>query len=171
MLLNAQRKQPEVNFMAAKDKAAKAAAAAQSAKENPYLQRIIQDEDLRDNMVVAFEAARNAYTRLNKGKAPAKNLIEDKKLHADVKRSADALRDASAALRDAPKRATPKKKKRKGGFGKLLLISIIGAGIAIAVSENLRNKVLDALFGAEEEFDYTSNTTPAPPTEAPAPPT
>jgi hypothetical protein len=68
--------------MAAKDKAAKAAAAAQTAKENPYLQRIIQDEDLRDNMVVAVEAARNAYNRLNKGKAPAKNLIEDKKLHA-----------------------------------------------------------------------------------------
>ena len=157
--------------MAAKDKAAKAAAAAQSAKENPYLQRIIQDEDLRDNMVVAFEAARNAYTRLNKGKAPAKNLIEDKKLHADVKRSADALRDATAALREAPKSATPKKKKRKGGLGKLLLVAIIGGAVAIATSEGLRNKVLDALFGAEEEFDYTSNTTPALPTEAPAPAT
>ena len=153
--------------MAAKDKAAKAAAAAQTAKGNPYLQRIIQDEDLRDNMVVAVEAARNAYTRLNKGKAPAKNLIENKKLHADMKRSADALRDATAALRDAPKHPTPKK--RKGGIGRLLLIAIIGGAAAIAISEDLRNKVLDALFGAEEEFDYTSNTTPAPPAEAPAP--
>ncbi len=155
--------------MAAKDKAAKAAAAAQTAKENPYLQRIIQDEDLRDNMVVAFEAAKNAYTRLNKGKAPAKNLIEDKKLHKDMKRSADAVRDATAALRDAPKHATPKKRRR--GIGRLLLVAIIGGAVAIAVSENLRNKVLDALFGAEEEFDYTSNTTPAPPAEAPAPTT
>ncbi|MDP8967109.1 MAG: hypothetical protein M3N04_00760 [Actinomycetota bacterium] len=154
--------------MAAKDRAAKAAAAAQNAKENPYLQRIIQDEELRDNMVVAFEAAKNAYTRLNKGKAPAKNLVEDKKLHAHVKRSADALRDATLALRDAPKHSTPKKK-RKGGIGRLLLVAIIGGAVAIAVSEDLRNKVLDALFGAEEEFDYTSNTTPAPPTEAPAP--
>ena len=151
--------------MAAKDKAAKAAAAAQTAKENPYLQRIIHDEELRDNMVVAFEAAKNAYGRLNKGKAPAKNLIEDKKLHADVKRSADALRDATAALRDAPKHSTPKKK-RKGGLGKLLLVAIVGGAVAIAVSEGLRNKVLDALFGAEEEFDYTSNTTPAAPAEA-----
>lgn len=154
--------------MAAKDKAAKAAAAAQSAKENPYLQRVIQDDELRDNMVVAFEAARNAYTRLNKGKAPAKNLIEDKKLHADLKRSADALRDASSALREAPKHATPKKK-RKGGFGKLLFVAIIGGVVAVAVSEGLRNKVLDALFGAEEEFDYSSNTTPvAPAQDAPA---
>jgi len=154
--------------MAAKDKAAKAAAAAQTAKENPYLQRIIHDEELRDNMVVAFEAAKNAYGRLNKGKAPAKNLIDDKKLHADVRRSADALREATAALRDAPKHSTPKKK-RKGGIGRLLLVAIIGGAVAIAASEGLRNKVLDALFGAEEEFDYTSNTTPAPPTEAPAP--
>ena len=28
-----------------------------------------------------------------------------------------------------------------------------------ALSEGLRNKVLDALFGAEEEFEYTSSTT------------
>jgi len=153
--------------MAAKDKAAKAAAAAQAAKENPYLQRVIQDDELRDNMVVAFEAARNAYTRLNHGKSPTKNLIEDKKLHANLKKSADALRDASAALREAPKHTTPKKK-RKGGFGKLLLVAIVGGAIAIAASEGIRNKVLDALFGAEEEFDYTSNTTPATPTEAAA---
>lgn len=151
--------------MAAKDKAAKAAAAAQSAKENPYIQRVIQDDELRDNMVVAFEAARNAYTRLNKGKSPAKNLVDDKKLHADLKRSADALRDASSALREAPKASTPKKK-RKGGIGKLLFVAIVGAVVAVAVSEGLRNKVLDALFGAEEEFDYSSNTTPVAPAEA-----
>jgi hypothetical protein len=38
----------------------------------------------------------------------------------------------------------------------------VGAGVALVVSEGLRNKVLDALFGAEEEFDYTSTTTPTP---------
>jgi len=151
--------------MAAKDKAAKAAAAAQAAKENPYLQRVIQDDELRDNMVVAFEAARNAYTRLNHGKSPTKNLIEDKKLHANLKKSADALRDASAALREAPKHTAPKKK-RKGGLGRILLVALLGGAVAIAVSEGLRNKVLDALFGAEEEFDYTSNTTPTTPAAA-----
>jgi hypothetical protein len=142
----------------------KAAAAAVAAKENPYLQRIIHDEELRDNMVVAYEAGRNAYNRLSSRKAPAKVLMEDKKLHKDLRRSADALRDATIALRDAPNRAKPKSK-RKGGFGKLLFVALLGATIAIVVSEDLRNKVLDALFGAEEEFDYTSSTTPsAPPT-------
>ena len=51
-------------------------------------------------------------------------------------------------------------------MGRLMLVAILGGVVAIAVSEGLRNKVLDALFGAEEEFDYTSNTTPAAPPEA-----
>jgi hypothetical protein len=156
--------------MAAKEKAGAAAAAAKHAVENPYLQRIVHDEELRNNMVVAYEAAKNAYARLNNGKAPTKVLMEDKKLHHDLKRSADALRDATAALRDAPKHKSPKvRKKRKGGLGRVLLLAIIGGAITIAVSEGLRNKLLDALFGAEEEFDYTSNTAPvAAPEQSPA---
>ncbi len=152
--------------MAAKDKAEAAASAARTAGRNPYVQRIIQDEELRDNMVVAVEAARSAYARLNNGKKPAKALLEDKKLHKEFRRSADALRDASTALRQAPKGATPAKAKHKGGIGRLLLIAIIGGAVALAASEGLRNKVLDALFGAEEEFDYSSNTTPAEPPPA-----
>ena len=146
--------------MAAKDKAEAAASAAQRAGRNPYVQRIVQDEELRDNMVVAVEAARNAYARLNSGKQPAKALLDDKKLHKDLKRSADALRDAS------PKGATPAKAKRKGGMLRLVGIIIVGGIVAMAASEGLRNKVLDALFGAEEEFDYSSNTTPADPPPA-----
>lgn len=153
--------------MAAKDKAEAAATAARNAGK-PYVQRFMQDDQLRDNMVVAVEAARNAYARLNNGKKPAKALMEDKKLHKEIKRSSDALREASVALRTAPK-PLAKAKKRKGGLGKLMLVAIIGGAIAIATSEGLRNKVLDALFGAEEEFDYSSNTTTAapPPSEAP----
>ena len=43
------------------------------------------------------------------------------------------------------------------------MIGVVGAGLALAVSEDLRKKVLDALFGAEEEFEYTSTTAPATP--------
>ena len=35
--------------------------------------------------------------------------------------------------------------------------------LALALSEGLRSKVLDLLFGAEEEFDYSSTTMPAEP--------
>ena len=45
----------------AKGKAAKAAGAAGAVKSSPYVQRVIDDEELRDNVRVAFESARDAY--------------------------------------------------------------------------------------------------------------
>jgi hypothetical protein len=147
----------------AKNKAAAAAGAVAAAKDNPYVQRIVTDDELRDNVRVAFESAKSAYERLTNGKTPTKAIMDDKKLHKDLKNAAEALRDAGSALREAPQ-----KKKRKGGLGRKLLVLVIGAGVALAVSSDLRSKVLDALFGKEEEFDYTSTTSPtssAPPAQ------
>ena len=65
-------------------------------------------------------------------------------------------------------RLVRRKKKRKGGIGRLLVLAVVGGAVAVGVSADLRNKVLDLLFGAEEEFDYTSTTAPS--TPAPAQP-
>jgi hypothetical protein len=147
--------------MAAKKRAAKAGQAAMRARYNPYVQRLVDDEDLRENIVEAYESARKAYGRLSNGKSPTKAIFDDKRLQKDIKSAAESIRDASVALREAPRR----KRKRKGGIGKLLLVGIVGAGVALALSEGLRKKVLDALFGAEEEFEYTSTTSaPSPQT-------
>ena len=145
--------------MASKKKAAKAGAAGAAATAQPYVQRLVQDDELRDNLRTAFESGRDAMNRLSNGKAPAKALLDDKKLHRDLKNAADSLRDASDALREGPK------KKKKGGFGlgKLLFLGTIGAVVAVAVSSDVRNKLMDLLFGAEEEFDYTSTTVPSTP--------
>jgi hypothetical protein len=140
----------------AKKRAAAAAGAVSAAKDNPYVQRIVEDDELRDNVRVAFEAAKSAYERLSSAKAPSKQLMDDKKLHKDLKEAAEALRGAGSALRSAPQ-----KKRRKGSLGRKLLVLVVGAGAAIALSSDLRSKVLDALFGKEEEFDYTSTTSPA----------
>jgi len=150
----------------AKKKAAAAAGAVSAAKDNPYMQRIVTDDELRDQGRVAFDAAKSAYDRLRSGKAPSKTLMDDKKLHKDLKEAAEALRDAGAALREAPKK---KRGKRSGGFGRKLLLLMIGAGAAVALSGGLRSKLLDALFGKEEEFDYTSTTSPASPAPAAQP--
>jgi hypothetical protein len=144
--------------MAKKSKAAKATAGTAVAGASPYVQRLIQDEELRDNLRTAYESGRSAYSRLNNGKAPAKALLDDKKLHKELQNAADALRDATDALREGPK-----KKKRKGGLGRLFVLAIVGGAVALGVSSDLRNKVLDLLFGAEEEFDYTSTTAPSSP--------
>ena len=130
----------------------KAQKAAMRARYNPYVQRVIEDEDLRDNIISAYDSARKAYTRLTNGKSPTKQIFDDKKLQKEIKKAASNVRDASVALHEAPK--------KKGGLSlkRVLLLGAVGGGIALAVSENLRKKVLDQLFGAEEEFEYTSNT-------------
>jgi hypothetical protein len=137
-----------------------AADVASIAKANPYIQRLIADAKLRGNVRTAIDSTRSAYTRLSNGKAPAKALLEDKKLQRDLREALGAVRDATTALTEAPKRRT-----RKGvGFGRKLMIVGLGAGLALAGSEKLRSKVLDALFGAEEEFEYSppASTTSAP---------
>ena len=135
-------------------RSAKAGDAARSVASNPYVRRLLEDEELRDNIRVAFEAAKDAYNRMSNGKGPAKSLLDDKKVHRDLSTAAESFKEAADAIRG---------KRRGGGFGlgKALLIGIVGAALVLILSEDARNAVLDKLFGPEEEFEYTSTTTPA----------
>jgi hypothetical protein len=145
--------------MAAKDRIGKASEAVRS---NDYLKRLIEDEQLRENLLLAYGAARSAYGRVSNGKPASKALFEDRKLQKELSEAVHALRDASVAIRQPPP-----KPKRKGGLGRALVLLVVGTVLALALSEDLRSKVLDLLFGAEEEFDYSSTTMPA--ADAPAP--
>jgi hypothetical protein len=144
--------------MAARTKQARKAASAAAATTSPWVQRLAEDEELRDNFRVAFEAAKDAYDRISDGKSP-RELVDDKKLQKDLKQAADALKGAGSALKEGPKKTA----KKKHGFGRKLFVLAIGAAIALALSEDLRTKVLDALFGKEEEFDYGSTAPSAGP--------
>ena len=141
-----------------KKKAAKGAAGAvatgKAVASNEYVTRLVEDEELRDNLRTAYESAKKAYSRMSNGKGPAKALFDDKKTQRELKEAASSLRDAADALRGAK----AKKKRRRGGLVTLLLV---GGIAALVLSEGLRKKVLDTLFGAEEEFEYTSTTTPS----------
>ena len=149
---------------------ASAAQAVEAVKSSPLVQRVVTDEDLHDNVRVAYASARQAYERLSSAKKPPQAVLNDKKLHAQVAAAAVALRDVGNALSNPGK---PAKKKLSGGLIRKLLVLVVGAGAAVAVSADLRNKLLDLLFGAEEEFDYTSTTAPTtpPPPATDAPPT
>jgi hypothetical protein len=133
-------------------------------KATPYIQRLIQDAQLRQNVRTAFDSSRSAYARLSNGKPATKVLIEDKKLQRDLHVAVEALRDATTALSEAPK----KQVKKSRGFGRKVMIVVLGFGLALAGSEKLRTKVLDAIFGKEEEFQYTPPpSTPSTPPSSP----
>jgi hypothetical protein len=136
------------------------------ATANPYIQRLIEDADLRESVRTALDATRSAYARLTNGKAPTKLLLDDKRLHNDLRTAIDAIRDATVALSDAPKR---KARRRRLTFGRTVVIAGVGSGVAVATSEKLRGKLLDALFGAEEEFEYSPVSSPTSPPVTPAP--
>lgn len=147
--------------MASKDRLGKASEAAKAAQSNRYVQRLIEDDELRANLLAAYGAARNAYGRMTNGKPAGKALMEDRKLQAELRTAVDSLREASGALREAP---AATRRRRRGG--RTILLLAVGAVLAVALNEGLRTKVLDMLFGAEEQFDYSSTTTPATPEPA-----
>ena len=122
-----------------------------AARENPYVQRLIEDEDLRDNLKDAFNSAKKAYGRATgNGKGAVKAVTSDKKVQKEMRQAAEALQEARDRLQK------PRKKKHR--LGKLIMLAIVGGVVALIVSEGARKAVLDALFGAEEEFEYTSTT-------------
>jgi hypothetical protein len=134
-----------------KTKAARAGDIYETARENPYVQRLMEDEELRDSLRDAFEAARGAYGRATgNGKGAVKAVTSDKKVQKDLREAAESLREASDRLRRPPK--------HKSRLGRLILFGLVAAVIALIVSEDARKAVLDALFGAEEEFEYSSTT-------------
>ena len=98
--------------MGAQSRSAKAGDAARSVASNPYVRRLIEDAELRENIRVAFEAAKGAYARMSNGKGPAKALMDDKKVQRDLRQAAESLRDASQQLRGKQNR--PPVRARKG---------------------------------------------------------
>lgn len=133
-------------------KTEKAGGIYQAARENEYVNRLIEDPDLRQQLLEAIQAARKAYDSITGNKkGPVQAVSHDKKVQRDLRRAAESLRDAGDRLR------APKKRKKKW-FGKLVVLTLAAVGVTLAVSEDARKMVLDTLFGPEEEFEYSSTT-------------
>jgi len=159
--------------MAAKDSIGKAGEAAGhhartawSARHNRYIKRLIEDEELRGSLIAAYGAARSAYGRMSNGKPASTALFEDRKLQKELRDAANSLRDAANSLREPPRKT---RKRRRSGVGRKLVLLMVAGTLALALSEDLRSKALDLLFGAEDEFEYSSTTAPAEPAPATAP--
>ncbi|MGX6447093.1 hypothetical protein ACVU7I_03335 [Patulibacter sp. S7RM1-6] len=130
----------------ASKKASKKAAKQVAAREDT-VRNLINNEDLHDDLRDLAEAAKKAYGRVASN---PQALLQDKKVHSEVRDATSALLDARAQL--------VKPKKKKGKF-RLFLLAIVGAGAAVATVPALRTKALDLVFGPEEELDYSVGST------------
>jgi hypothetical protein len=138
-----------------------ASEAAVNSETVAFVKRVIEDEQLRTQVGRAIESSQRAYERISKARKPAK-LLEDKELHSEAAEALAAIRDVGLSLAEKGRKSVRKRRRR----GRKLAILALGGGLALIGSEGLRSKVLDTLFGKEEEFEYTP---PAPPPTA-APP-
>ncbi len=116
----------------------------------PYVQRALQDEELRDNLRSAFDTARDVYDELI-GKRGVTGVATKVASDKDIQ---DQLRSAIDDLRSAANRIQGNAG-HKGRNGSLLL-----AGIALGILFNpmtgpeTRRWLKDKIFGEEEEFGY-----------------
>ena len=79
------------------------------------------------------------------------SVTQDKRVKRELQSAADSLRDAAERIRE------PKRKKRHP-VRNILLVGVVTGGLVLVFSESARKSLLDAIFGAEEEFVYTSTT-------------
>jgi len=136
--------------MAKDDITSKAAQAYATARENQYVNRLVEDEELRDNIIAAFTAARTAYGRVSSSKSSPVDAVSDKKVKRDLQTAAKSLKEASERIREPKKKSHP--------IRNILAIGLLTGGLVLIFSESARKSLLDAVFGAEEEFVYTSTT-------------
>ena len=116
----------------------------------PYIDRAMHDEDLRENVMTAFAAAKEVYDELigNRGiTTVARRVATDKDMQENLKKALDELREASDRIQG---------KKDHGGRNTTLLLAGITLGILFnpMTGPQTRKWLADKIFGSSDEFTY-----------------
>ena len=121
----------------------------------PYIDRAMHDEDLRDNVLTAFAAAKEVYDELigNRGVTTvARRVATDKDMQENLKTALDELREASDRIQG---------KKDHGGRNSTLLLAGITLGILFntMTGPQTRKWISDKIFGSSDDFTYGGDST------------
>jgi hypothetical protein len=119
----------------------------------PYVERAVKDEDLRDNVLAAFAAAREVYNELigDRGVTTiASRVATDKEIQEKLREAVDELREAADRVQG--------KKDTSGRNGMLLL-----AGITLGILFNpmtgpaTRQWLKEKVLGPSDDFTYSGS--------------
>jgi hypothetical protein len=128
----------------------------------PYVERALKDEELRDNVKSAFEAARDVYNELfaGRGMVPiATRVATNKDIQDNLRSAIDDLRTAADRLRG---------REDHGARNTMFLL----VGVAIGVLFNpvtgppTRKWISDKIFGSSDDFTYQGSGNSGSPSSA-----
>lgn len=135
---------------------------AQAAEALKSMQKAAAEVKKTQQQIKSYKKAEKKLNKAEKKKAKKAAAVKGEVVATAAKPSEPKAAPAKAAPKveaKAKAKATPKKDRHP--VRTLLIVGTIGAVVALVVSEDARKAVLDLLFGAEEEFEYTSNASAA----------
>ncbi|MGH3103906.1 MAG: hypothetical protein ACRDN6_07420 [Gaiellaceae bacterium] len=117
----------------------------------PYVERAVKDEDLRDNVLAAFTAAREVYNELlgDRGVTGiASRVASDKDIQDNLRKAVDELRHASDRIQG---------KKEHSSRNSMLLLTGITIGILFnpMTGPATRQWLKKAILGDNDDFTYS----------------
>lgn len=117
----------------------------------PYLERALKDEDVRDNVKAAFDAAREVYVELMGGRGMtgvASRVATDKEIQENLRKAVEELREAGDRVRG---------KADHSGRNTTLLLAGITLGILFnpMTGPQTRKWLMDKILGGSDEYDYS----------------
>ena len=118
----------------------------------PYVERAMKDEDVRENVRNAFEAAREVYEELVGGRgvaAAATRVATDKDMQQNLKKAIEELRSAADRVQG---------KNQHKGRNTTLLLGAIALGILFnpMTGPDTRRWLRQKITGESEDFTYQS---------------
>lgn len=115
----------------------------QAARVAPYVEQLLDDDQVRKQIRRAANATRQAFLRA-RGKKGASKTLKDRKVQRRVQEAMQAAGEAVNQLGRAPQK---RKRSRRGRA--LAGLAIGGGGLALALNSEVREKAL-ALLGGED---------------------
>ena len=129
----------------------------------PYVDRALHDEDLRDNLKEAFDAARHVYAELLGNRnlsATATRVATDDEIQKSLKKAVDELREAGRRVQG---------KEDHGTRNTMLLLAGISAGILLnpMTGPATRKWLMEKITGeSNDDFAYSSSSSSSPSTNS-----